>query len=222
VAYAAAAFVQVAAVALRTGGTDDSAAPEASNQDPGWARAARIATWGALPLLVLALVGGFVWDYGPDLDPYGARVDPRQAWIRLVWFAHASLSAPHNPYSLSGEFDTSIWLPRTVSSAVLVVLVWLAMLLMVSRWQRARTPGALCVVVQCWGVVAVLAALVGLIEGALVREEEFAVTAQLWALEVAAHGVRFAAVFGWTIGVAVVLAYRFSRGARADVEAKSH
>ncbi|GGU40121.1 hypothetical protein [Nocardioides albus] len=220
-ALVAAAFGQVASIALRADATDDSdMSPKEPLEHVGRGRAMRIATWGTLPLLVVALVGGFVWDYGPDADPYGARLDSVQAWIRLVWFGHASLSGPHNPHSLSGEFDTSVWLTRTLSSAVLVALVWLVMLLMVSRWQGERRPGVLCVVVQCWGVVAVLAALVGMVEGALVRQEAFATTAPLWALEVAGQGVRFGAVFGWATGVAVILAHRFSRGARADAEAE--
>lgn len=215
-AYAVAVFARVAALAPHGDrGTDDFVAA----LEGGWARAVRVATWGALPTLVLALVGGFVWNYGPDADPYGADISPRQAWVRLVWFAHASLSAPHNPYSLSGSFDTSIWLPRTVTSAVLVVLVWLALLLVVARWPPGGGPGLLCIVVVCWGVVTVLAATAGLVEGALVQQEEFAGSAWYWALETAADGVRFAAAFGWLTGVAVALAHRLSRGEQTDVEA---
>ncbi|MEI7057229.1 hypothetical protein WBG06_15500 [Nocardioides sp. CCNWLW239] len=216
VALAAAAFAQFAAAALRGGGTVASAGPEAP-VDRGWARAARIATWGALPMLVLALVGGFVWDYDPEADPYGADIEPREAWVRLIWFAHARLSGPHNPHSLSGEFATTDWLPRTLSSAVLVVLVWLAMLLIVARWQRVGAPGAVSAVLQLWAVTTVAAAVVGLAEGALVPEEEFAMSARLWALEVAGQAVRFAACFGWLSGVAAVLAHRLSRGAQTDV-----
>ncbi|MEU0313707.1 hypothetical protein [Nocardioides sp. NPDC006273] len=224
-AYAASAFATVAAIALRgDGGTGDSVtaaeAPEtALKTSAGRARAARIATWGSLPTLVLALVGGFVWDYGPDADPYGAEVSPRQAWVRLVWFAHATLSAPNDPYALGGSFETSIWLPRAVTSAVLVVLVWLAIYLVVARWPPEGGPGAFGIVVQCWGLVAVLAAAVGLLEGAFFQQAEFAGSALYWALETAADGVRFAACFGWLTGVAVVLAHRLSRGVQTDGEA---
>ncbi|MGH3353939.1 MAG: hypothetical protein ACRDPS_24975 [Nocardioides sp.] len=219
--YAAATVAQLAAIAMRrSGGSDDSSgAPEAKHEAFGWARASRVATWGALPILALALAGGFLWDYDAEADPYGADIGAREAWVRLVWFAHASLAAPHNPHSLSGDFDTSVWLPRTLSSAVLVVLVWLAMLLVVALWQRAGTPGVPAAVVQCWGVVVVIATVVGLTEGAFARGDEFA-TAHYWALEVGGQGVRFAAFFGWLAGVAVVLAHRFSRGARADAEAE--
>lgn len=219
VAYAAAAFAQVAAIALRRG-ADGATARGAADHDPGWDRAARIATWGALPLLVLALVGGFVWDYGPDVDPYGAVVDARQAWIRLVWFGHASLSAPHNPYSLSGELDASYWLPRALSSVVLVLLVWLAIALVVRRWQRVGAPGLISAIVLCWSMVTVVAAVVGIAEGTFVRQDEFAGTGPYWAFEVADQAIRFAACVGWATGVAVVLAHRFTRGARADVEAE--
>lgn len=223
-AYAASAFAALAAIALRgDGGTGDSAraaeAPKtALKTSAGRARAARIATWGALPTLVLALVGGFVWDYGPDADPYGAEISPRQAWVRLVWFAHTSLSAPNDPYALGGSFETSVWLPRAVTSAVLVMLVWVAIFLVVARWRPERGPGALGIVVQCWGLVTVIAATVGLLEGALVQQEEFAGSALYWALDTAADGVRFAACFGWLTGVAVLLAHRLSRGAQTDVE----
>lgn len=215
-AFAAAAFAQVAAIALRGGGTDASAGPEAPREHL-WGQAAGIATWGALPLLVVALVGGFVWDYDPEADPFGADIGSREAWVRLVWFAHASLSPPHNPRSLSGEFATTDWLPRTLSSAVLVALVWLATLLIVARRPQVGAPGALSTVLQLWAVVTIIAAVVGLTEGALVPEEEFAASARYWALEVAGQAVRFAACFGWLTGVAVVLAHRLSRGGQTDV-----
>ncbi|MEU6136352.1 hypothetical protein [Nocardioides sp. NPDC047086] len=220
-AYAAAAFAKIAALVLRDAGTEDSVEGDASEDVYGRARAARIATWSVLPILVLALVGGFVWDYGPDADPYGVAVDSRQAWVRLVWFAHASLSPPHNPHALTGSFETSVWLPRTLSSIALVLLVWLAMLLIVARWPRRGGPGVLSILVQCWGVVAVLAAVVGLLEGALVQQEEFAGSALYWGFEIAADGVRFAACFGWTTGVAVAISHRLSRGARTDVETRA-
>ena len=214
-AYAAAAFARVAAIALRG---DDETDGSVTAPTAGRARAAQVATWGALPTLALALVGGFVWHYGPDADPYGADIEPRQAWVRLVWFAHASLSPPHNPHSLSGSFDTSVWLPRTLTSAVLVVLVWLVVALVVAGWQRRGTPGGLCVVVQLWAVVTLLAAVVGLLEGALVPQDDIALASHYWALDTAAQGIRFGACFGWATGVAVLLALRLSRGARADVE----
>ncbi|MFD7077216.1 hypothetical protein ACFV9G_23610 [Nocardioides sp. NPDC059952] len=221
-AYAAAAFAQIAALALRAGGgtDDDGATPEASREVFGRARAARIATWGVLPILVLALVGGFVWDYGPDADPYGTDVGPREAWVRLVWFAHASLSPPHNPHSLSGSFDTSVWLPPALGSAALAVLVWLVILVVVTRWPREGGPGVLSIVLLCWGVLTVLAAVVGLFVGALAPEDEFALATPYWALDTAARGVRFAVCFGWITGVAVAIAHRFSRGAQADAEAE--
>ncbi|MFJ9389309.1 hypothetical protein ACIRON_10855 [Nocardioides sp. NPDC101246] len=215
-AYLAAVLAVLATLALRDG--DGTTEPITLPEDR-WAGAAHVATWGALPMLVVALVGGFVWDYGPDADPYGADISSRQAWVRLIWFAHASLTAPHNPHSLSGSFDTSVWLPRTLTSAALVVLVWLAIRLLVARWSRAGGPTALGIVLQCWGVVAVLAAVVGLCEGALVRQEEFAGAASYWALETVADGVRFAVCFGWITGVAVALAHRFSKGIQTDVEA---
>lgn len=214
-AYAAAAFARVAALALHSDrGPDDPA----TATEGGWRRAVQVSTWGALPTLVLALVGGFVWDYGPDADPFGADIGSREAWVRLVWFAHASLSAPHNPHSLSGSFDTSVWLPRTLTSAVLVVLVWLVVALVVAGWNRRGRPGGLCVVVQLWAVVTVLAAVVGLLEGALVPQDDFALASHYWALDTAAQGIRFGACFGWMTGVAVLLALRLSRGARTDVE----
>lgn len=211
-----AVFLAFAAIALR--GDRETVGP-ADAQAIRWRWAAQVGTWGTLPLLVVVLVGGFVWDYGPDADPYGTDISPRQAWVRLVWFAHASLTAPHNPHSLSGSFDTSVWLPRTLTSAALVVLVWLATLLVVARWTRAGAPGVLGIVLQCWGVVVALAAVLGLCEGALVPPEEFAGSATHWALETVAAGVRFGVCFGWISGVAVALAYRLSRGAEADVEA---
>lgn len=170
-------------------------------------RASRVATWGVLPLLVVVLVGGFVWDYGPDADPDAVQ-EPGATWLRLVWFAHARFAAPDDPQSLSGAFDPSVWLPRTLSSAILIVLVWLGIRLLVARWQRGEEPKTLGIVLQCWGLVAVLVAVLGLVEGAVVPAPDGGPPAHYLALSNVAGAVRFATCFGWIVGVAAALAHR--------------
>jgi hypothetical protein len=214
------ALAQLTAAAMEQGEGDDSPAPvETPRLSPaqGRARAVRVATWGALPTLALALVGGFAWDYGPDVYS-DAAVGARQAWVQLVWFAHARLAAPDDPYSLGGTFDTLIWLPRTLSSVVLVALIWLAIRLMMARWQRGVEPSALGVVMRCWGMVAVLAVVVGLVEGAVFPAPELALPAYTRAFDNVADALRFAACFGWATGVAVALALRLSGGSVTEPE----
>lgn len=207
---ASVAFAQLAAAAL---GARDGAEPSVS---PRWqvasaarARARQVATWGVLPLLIIALVGGFVWDYGPDADPDAIR-EPGANWVRMVWFAHASLAAPSDPHALSGAFDTSVWLPRTLSSAVLLVLLWLGIRLLMVRWQRGDQPKPLGIVLQCWGLIAALVAVVGLVEGAVLPAPDGGPAAHYLALSNVADAIRFATCFGWIIGVAVALAHWFS------------
>ena len=214
------ALAQLTAAAMEQGERDDSRAPVETPRHStaqGRARAVRVATWGALPTLALALVGGFAWDYGPDVYS-DAAVGARQAWVQLVWFAHASLAAPDDPYSLGGTFDTLIWLPRTLSSVVLVALIWLAIRLMMARWQRGVEPSALGVVMRCWGTVAVLAVVVGLVEGAAFPAPELALPAYTRAFDNVADALRFAACFGWATGVAVALALRLSGGSLTEPE----
>ncbi|MFI5625304.1 hypothetical protein ACIA03_17695 [Nocardioides sp. NPDC051685] len=192
------------------------------NRAQGRVRAVRGATWGVLPTLALALGGGFVWDYGPDVYS-DAAVDARQGWVHVVWFAHASLAAPDDPYSLGGTFDTLIWLPRTLSSVVLVALIWLAIRLVVARWQRDGEPSMLGVVMLCWGMVAVLAVVVGLVEGAVFPVPELAPPAYnppayIRAFDNVADALRFAVFFGWATGVAVALALRLSGGTVTEPE----
>lgn len=208
------ALAQLTAAAMEQGERDDSPAPVETprlSAAQGRARAVWVATWGALPTLALALVGGFAWDYGPDVYS-DAAVGARQAWVQMVWFAHASLAAPDDPYSLGGTFDTLIWLPRTLSSVVLVALIWLAIRLLMARWQRGVEPSALGVVMRCWGMVAVLAVVVGLVEGAVLPAPELALPAYTRAFDNVADALRFAACFGWATGVAVALALRLSGG----------
>ncbi|MBG6096391.1 hypothetical protein [Nocardioides luteus] len=185
-------------------------------------RAVRVATWGALPTLALAFGGGFVWDYGPDVYT-DAAADARQGWVHVVWFTHASLAPPDDPYSLGGTFDTLIWLPRTLSSVVLVALIWLAIRLVVARWQRGAAPSVLGVVMGCWGMVAVLAVVVGLVEGAVFPVPELAPPAYnppayTRAFDNVADALRFAAFFGWATGVVVALALRLSGGTLTEPE----
>lgn len=210
-ASASVTFAQLAAVALRAQERADS---EITAPRPA-ARASQVATWGVLPLLVVVLVGGFVWDYGPDADPDAVQ-EPGATWVRLVWFAHARFAAPHDPHSLSGTFDTSVWLPRTLSSAVLIVLVWFAIRLLVTRWQRGDEPKALGTALQCWGLIAVLVAVVGLVEAAVVPAPDGGPPAHFLALSNVADAVRFATCFGWTAGVAVALARRLARTSAAE------
>lgn len=205
-AWVSVAFTQLAAAALGAQDGADLAVVPRRPVRPS-ARASQVATWGVLPLLALVLVGGFVWDYGPDADPDAVR-EPGDTWVRMVWFAHARFAAPHDPHSLSGTFDTSVWLPRTLSSAVLIVLVWLGIRLLVARWQRGDEPKALGIVLQCWGLIAVLAALVGLIEGAVAPAPDQGPAAHYLALSNVAAAVRFATCFGWIVGLAVALARR--------------
>ena len=213
-------LAQLAAAAVEHGERDDEPAtvktPRLSRAQ-GRVRAVRVATWGALPTLALALVGGFAWDYGPDAYS-DATVSARQAWVHLVWFAHASLAAPDDPYSLGGTFDTLIWLPRTLSSVVLVALIWLAIRLMVTRWQRGAEPSVLGVVMRCWGMVAMLAVVVGQVEGALFPVPELGLPAYTRAFDNVADALRFAACFGWATGVAVALALRLSGGSVTEPE----
>ncbi|MER6936545.1 hypothetical protein ABTX24_09840 [Nocardioides sp. NPDC127514] len=214
------ALAQLTAAAMEQGERDDSPAPVETprlSAAQGRARAVRVAIWGALPTLALALVGGFAWDYGPDVYS-DAAVGARQAWVQMVWFAHASLAAPDDPYSLGGTFDTLIWLPRTLSSVVLVALIWLAIRLMMARWQRGVEPSALGVVMRCWGTVAVLAVVVGLVEGAVFPAPELALPAYTRAFDNVADALRFAACFGWATGVAVALALRLSGGSVSEPE----
>ena len=217
------ALAELAAAAVDRGERDDSPAPVTTpSPAQARARAVRVATWGALPTLALALGGGFVWDYGPDVYS-DASVDGRQAWVQVVWFAHASLAAPDDPYSLGGTFDTLIWLPRTLSSVVLVALLWLAIRLVVARWQRGAAPSALGVVVRCWGMVAVVTVVVALVEGAVVPGPELAppahaLPAYTRAFDNVADALRFAAFFGWATGVAVALALRLSGGTVTEPE----
>lgn len=200
-------------------GARDGAAAAASRRTPvaPSSRATWVATWGVLPLLVVVLVGGFVWDYGPDADPDAVR-EPGATWVRMVWFAHARFAAPHDPHSLSGAFDTSVWLPRTLSSAVLIGLVWLAVRLLVARWQRVGEPKALGVVLQCWGLIALLVAVVGLVEGAVLPAPDGGPAAHYLALSNVADAIRFATCFGWVVGVVVALAHRRSDGLAIEAE----
>lgn len=218
-------LVQLAvAVSERAEREDSPASVKAPRLNPaqGRTRAVRVATWGALPTLGLALGGGFVWDHGPDVYS-DAAADARQGWVHVVWFAHASLAPPDDPYSLGGTFDTLIWLPRTLSSVVLVALIWLAIRLAVIRWQRGAEPSVLGVVMWCWGMVAVVAVVVGLVEGALVPVPELAppthtLPAYTRAFDNVADALRFAAFFGWVTGVAVALALRLSGGTVTEPE----
>ncbi len=204
----AVAFAQLGAAALGIrDGVDPAEAPGRAVV-PTPARASQIATWGVLPLLAVVLVGGFVWDYGPDVDPGAAR-EPGATWVRMVWFAHARFAAPHDPHALSGTFETSVWLPRTLSSTILIVLVWLGIRLAVARWQRrGHQPKALGIVLLCWGLIAVLAAVVGLVEGAVVPALDGGPAAHYLALSNVSDAIRFATCFGWIVGVAVALAHR--------------
>ncbi|MFE6648506.1 hypothetical protein ACFVJS_18195 [Nocardioides sp. NPDC057772] len=205
---AASVSVVLAQLAAELGAGDGSdpaetaSVPVAQSAPPS-----QVATWGVLPLLALVLVGGFVWDYGPDADP-DAVGEPGATWLRLVWFAHARFAAPHDPHALSGTFETSVWLPRTLSSAVLIVLVWLGVRLLVARWRRGDEPKALGIVLQCWGLIAVLAAVVGLVEGAVAPAPDQGPAAHYLALSNVAAAVRFGTCFGWLIGLAVALAHR--------------
>lgn len=213
-------LAQLAAAAVEHGECDESPASVETprlSRTQGRVRVVRVATWGALPTLALALVGGFAWDYGPDAYS-DATVGARQAWVHVVWFAHVSLAAPDDPYSLGGTFDTLIWLPRTLSSVVLVALIWLAIRLVVARWQRGAEPSVLGVVMRCWGMVAMLAVVVGLVEGALFPVPELGPPAYTRAFDNVADALRFAACFGWATGVAVALALRLSGGSVAEPE----
>jgi hypothetical protein len=211
-AYVLAAVTQIATL-LQSGSADSSAPSRGSRFSSARAGAGRVATWGVLPLLVVALVGGFVWDYGPDVDPDVAQ-EPHSTWLRLVWFAHARFAGPHNPHSLTGAFDTSVWLPRTLTSAALIVLVWIGIRLLVSRRQGGGQAKVLGIVLQYWGLVAVLAVVLGVIEGAVLPAPDPGPAAYYVALGNVTGAVRFGAFFGWVVGVAVALADRFE-GSRA-------
>jgi hypothetical protein len=136
----------------------------------------------------------------------------------MVWFAHARFAAPPDPHSLSGAFDTSVWLPRTLSSVVLIVLVWFGIRLLAARWQRGREPTTVGIVLQCWGLIAVLVAVVGLVEGAVLPAPDWGPAAHYVALSNVADAVRFATCFGWTVAVVVTLAYRLSGGPAIETE----
>ncbi|OIJ28828.1 hypothetical protein UG56_000935 [Nocardioides luteus] len=212
VAYTLAALPLLASLA--TGASDGTDSPVAARRpalSTARARAGQVATWGALPLLVAVLVGGFVWDYGPDADP-DAIQQPRASWVRLVWFAHARFAGPHNPHSLTGEFDTSVWLPRTLTSLALVVLIWVGLRLLVAGWQRGDEPNGVAIVVRCAGLVAVLALVLGVIEGAVLPTSDPGPAAYYVALGNVTDAVRFGACFGWLVGVAVAVSQRISGG----------
>lgn len=206
-----AAFFSVlfAMLAGAAGGVDDGVDPADSRrtQEESSVRGGQVATWGVLPLLLVVLVGGFVWDYGPDADPDAVR-EPGATWVRMVWFAHARFAAPSDSHSLSGAFDTSVWLPRTLTSAALIVLVWIGIRLLVARWRRGDAPKAVGIVLACWGLVAVLVAVVGLVEGAVVPAPDRGPAAHILALSNVAYAIRFATCFGWIVGVSVALAHR--------------
>ncbi|NGN94289.1 hypothetical protein G5C66_16275 [Nocardioides sp. KC13] len=176
-----------------------------------------VATCAVMPLLLVVLVGGLVWDYGPDAD-VDAFSEPRDRWVRLVWFLHARLGAPADPTSLSGTFDTSVWLPRALTSAAFLMLLWVCVLLLVARWRGGGKPNVVGVVLQVWGLVAVVAIVVGLLEGVVLPPPYDGMFAYHIALGNVTDAVRFATCFGWLAGVAVALARRPSDGPAVEAE----
>ena len=180
-----------------------------------------VATWAILPILCVGIIGGFKWDY-PVEEQYGGNggSDPTQSTyqgldlvMRLLGYLRIRPNAPHHPSALVDSVATDVWLPRTIASICLVILLWFVIRWLGHRFDRSPVS-VVHQVFGCWAAITAASVAVALIEG-IARfhhlsavELELGVTTAHKTLDTLRDAACFGAGVGWAGALAMVIARR--------------
>lgn len=178
-----------------------------------------VATWSVLPMLCIGILGGLSWDY-PLEEQYGGNggAGPGQnaypgfsLVLRLLGYLRIRPTAPHHPSALVESVATDIWLPRTIASITLIVVLWVAIRWLGHRLDESPTPIG-NQLISCWAVVTAASVAVALIEGVVrfhhlsAYELEFGVTTAQRTLDTLRDAACFGAGVGWVSALGMVVA----------------
>ncbi|MGH3789168.1 MAG: hypothetical protein ACRDRG_22030 [Pseudonocardiaceae bacterium] len=185
--------------------------------------ASKLATLGIIPVLSASLVGGI--NLYSSYSDYSGDLDLRRSFLNTVLSDFAFYLKLRSSPPTTGSFDYSEsygtvapgqWLLSGAIAMIFVAFLWLILRSVVASWGLpAVVPGA-TVVLAAWGMTVLVGAFVGVLDDLVGTAPTQLVDLNLDLLSydqdlALFDGMLFGVLWGWLVGLMVLLGYRRTR-----------
>ncbi len=165
--------------------------------------ARQLATWGVLPLALLAFLGGGLANYAGDRP--GTLLEEV---VGFTFYLRLRPTAPSDPSPFADTLAPELWLPPSILAVVFLLCVWALLGWFVAGFAvRGQHVGGPAVVIAVWAAVMVVCVLMAVLDATVSQFwSERTVGANL--IDALSRSTRFGALYGWLAGLAVLVAHR--------------